>query len=33
MASNILLNRYIWLLDTIKRCHRISRRDLSGRWQ
>ncbi len=33
MASNILLNRYIWLLDTIKRCHRISRRDLSERWQ
>lgn len=27
-----LLNRYIWIVDTIKRCGRISRKELDRRW-
>lgn len=27
-----LLNRYIWIVDTFKRCGRISRRELDRRW-
>lgn len=33
MASNNLLTKYIWIVDTIRRVGRITRADLSERWQ
>lgn len=33
MAGNNLLTRYIWIVDTLRRVGRISRRELSERWQ
>lgn len=32
MANNLLLSRYIWLVDTIRRCGRITSRELNSRW-
>lgn len=33
MAGNNLLTRYIWIVDTLRRVGRISRKELSARWQ